>query len=273
MNQTLKFILAVLLFSTQYMSTASSAAVVDNDVKNVPEKDAENVIRRYYGPLLSDSLWAKTDMDALNALCLSPRCMEQINAMSYVGKDGSVEMSGLFDSNIFTRSQDAGNALSTLDIKHLEGNWYMVSYISGKGTSGEELKNIPLRVTSHKGKCLIDYVTPEWDGLKYGDRYMTEEKVYGLDIQPETEPRYDGGDASEWLSSVLKDKVPGLKGDVVMSFKVGKNGRLDALEIKLTREQEYAIWKAWNEMQDKWQPGREQGKPVVTEVSVPVRIE
>lgn len=67
------------------------------------------------------------------------------------------------------RAQDFDKAAAkTFEVKHLENNWYMVSYAFGSA----ERTNIPLRLAETDGRLLIDYITPEWHGLLYGDSLL-----------------------------------------------------------------------------------------------------
>lgn len=69
------------------------------------------------------------------------------------------------------RAQDfSEEAIKTLQVKHLDKNWYMVSY--SWTTNNDEWTNIPVRVNKINGHYMIDYITPEWNGSMYGDSLL-----------------------------------------------------------------------------------------------------
>jgi hypothetical protein len=71
------------------------------------------------------------------------------------------------------RAQDfSQDMIGTLHVKHLEENWYMVSYVWG-----EKQTDIPVRVALIDGRYMIDYITPEWNGSLYGDSLLCDESV------------------------------------------------------------------------------------------------
>lgn len=73
------------------------------------------------------------------------------------------------DADPLLRAQDVSDyGRRTLQCRHLEGDWYEVSYRWGEeDTTGTY---IPLKVTAGTGgKVRIAYVTPECEGRKYGD--------------------------------------------------------------------------------------------------------
>ncbi|MDD4637665.1 MAG: DUF3828 domain-containing protein [Bacteroidales bacterium] len=71
------------------------------------------------------------------------------------------------------RAQDfSEEAIKTLQVKHLDKNWYMVSY--SWTTNNDKWTNIPVRVNKINGHYMIDYITPEWNGSMYGDSLKCE---------------------------------------------------------------------------------------------------
>ncbi|MBP6231586.1 MAG: DUF3828 domain-containing protein [Paludibacteraceae bacterium] len=69
------------------------------------------------------------------------------------------------------RAQDfSEEAIKTLQVKHLDKNWYMVSY--SWTTNNDKWTNIPVRVNKINGHYMIDYITPEWNGSMYGDSLL-----------------------------------------------------------------------------------------------------
>ena len=68
------------------------------------------------------------------------------------------------------RAQDATkDMLSSLDVNPLGNDWYMVSYKTVWRNT-----EIPVKVTHHNGKRLIEYIMPDIMGSKYGDEYINK---------------------------------------------------------------------------------------------------
>ncbi|MDR0937750.1 MAG: WG repeat-containing protein [Mediterranea sp.] len=66
------------------------------------------------------------------------------------------------------RAQDVSeDILSSLNVRQVDKDWYMVSYIQDV-ESGRRCE-IPLRVKRYGGQCVIDYITPIWNDARYGD--------------------------------------------------------------------------------------------------------
>ncbi len=113
----------------------------------------------YTTPVLSDS----SSPDSLMEKYLTRRLIEKVERMrTAIGADPII------------RAQDfTEDARKTLDIKYLDGNWFMVGYsYSLFGSKDTVYTNIPLRVTQTDGRYLIDYITPEWNGSLYGDSLL-----------------------------------------------------------------------------------------------------
>lgn len=71
------------------------------------------------------------------------------------------------------RAQDFDESLlSSIDVAPLSDNWYMVSY----RVYNNQQVSIPIKATTVKGKLLIEYVTPEWNGEQYGDELQSATK-------------------------------------------------------------------------------------------------
>jgi hypothetical protein len=78
-------------------------------------------------------------------------------------------------SDPIIRAQDfREEAIETLKVKHLDGNWYMVSYDWAVDNNMNHT-DIPLRITATNGQYMIDYITPEWNGTLYGDSLLCDD--------------------------------------------------------------------------------------------------
>ncbi len=74
------------------------------------------------------------------------------------------------DADPIIRAQDfSKEAIETLKAKSLGHSWYMVSYTARKENDSTE---IPVRISTIKGKYMIDYITPDWNGSLYGDHLL-----------------------------------------------------------------------------------------------------
>jgi len=64
------------------------------------------------------------------------------------------------DADPIIRAQDfTEEAIKTLRVKHLNKNWYMLSYTFA-AFNGTTETNIPLRVIKTNNRYMIDYITP-----------------------------------------------------------------------------------------------------------------
>ena len=82
-------------------------------------------------------------------------------------------ISAAVGSDPIIRAQDFNlEALSSFDVKHLEEDWYMVSYIS---TYNDKVIKIPIRVKNKDNKLQIYYITPEWNNSLYGDSLLCKQ--------------------------------------------------------------------------------------------------
>jgi len=76
------------------------------------------------------------------------------------------------NSDPILRAQDVNeHMLKTIQVRHLEENWYMVSY-DWNPTGNSNHQEIPIRVAQIDGLYMIDYITPEWNGSSYGNRLL-----------------------------------------------------------------------------------------------------
>lgn len=81
-------------------------------------------------------------------------------------------MTNATNVNPILRAQDTNNdAISTLSVKELSDDWYMVQYQWKKGDVSST-KEIPVKAQMVDGECKITYITPIWNGNKYGDELL-----------------------------------------------------------------------------------------------------
>lgn len=67
------------------------------------------------------------------------------------------------------RSQDINdNCITSLDIKDLGDNWYLVQYY-WDATNKKSIIQIPIKTTDNTDCCKICYITPIWHNEKYGE--------------------------------------------------------------------------------------------------------
>lgn len=71
------------------------------------------------------------------------------------------------------RSQDVNaDAIKTLAVRKIAGDWYMVSYLWNE-KDNTTLTEIPLKAQNMDGKCKIVYITPVENGIQYGDELLS----------------------------------------------------------------------------------------------------
>lgn len=103
------------------------------------------------------------DDEAFNLLMeqsLTPELREKIELI--VGATGS---------DPILRAQDvAPDLLKTLKVEPKGNGWYLVSYASYQGSS--DRISIPMKVSTVGSKFYISYITPEWNGEKFGDQLL-----------------------------------------------------------------------------------------------------
>lgn len=79
------------------------------------------------------------------------------------------------DADPIIRAQDfSQEAIETLKVRPLGQSWYMVSYILGRKYNST---NIPVRINKIKGKYMIDYIMPDWNGSLYGDHLLCDNTI------------------------------------------------------------------------------------------------
>lgn len=71
------------------------------------------------------------------------------------------------------RSQDINeDAIQSLSVRNLEGDWYLVRYLWDKGDEKTAIE-IPLKAHNIGNTCRIVYITPIWNGTRYGDSLLS----------------------------------------------------------------------------------------------------
>lgn len=134
--------------------------------KQSGSQDAVKVVKDFYVSYATNVMKTDdTDNRLLMCKYLTPELIAKV-----------ARMRAAIQADPILRAQDfSAELLRTLQVKPLEGNWYMVSYGNVPGT--EQLTKIPLRVTKINGRYLIDYITPDWNGSQYGDHLLCDKAV------------------------------------------------------------------------------------------------
>jgi hypothetical protein len=151
--------------------TASKAAKVQWTEKKikiletgdlVPEQEAENLISKFYKAYISES--GSLTGDELKKKYLTKRLIEKLDRVR-----------AETDADAIIRAQDTtDDMVKSLSVKRIEGDWYMVSYTSGKGTKFEKHEEIPMKVIRSGNGYMIDYITPSWNTIRYGGTMLEE---------------------------------------------------------------------------------------------------
>lgn len=115
-------------------------------------------IRAFYAAYLSNVLHDSAANDTLCARHLTPELRAKVLRMrNATGADPVI------------RAQDAAeDAVATLSAEALGDNWYLVKY-RWKKDDPTTACEIPVRARTVDGRCRIDFITPPWDGSRYGD--------------------------------------------------------------------------------------------------------
>lgn len=199
------------------------------------------------------------------------------------------------DIDPIIRAQDMNKTgIETLAVRSLGNDWYMVSYYWKKGDEST-LTQIPIKTTGSGDNCKICYITPPWEGLKYGEELALNNKPEGngLFVNPELPPTFKQGDDS--LKNYLRiaaDKVvrnyrdslsnagidwPWINTEVckfriIVSFFITEEGKIK--DAYVVRGCDYPVFdeaavRIVNEMPD-WTPGRFNDKPKRVKYTLPV---
>lgn len=136
-------------------------------------------IREFYAAYLTDFLQNGSRYEALRREFLTP---ELVARMERVGNATG--------GDPIIRAQDTSpDALGSLTVTELPGDWYMVSYRTREGGTPVE---IPLKAQLVDGSCKITYITPIWHGTRYRDELLA---------CPGTAAQIDTGSALSFLRS------------------------------------------------------------------------
>lgn len=139
-----------------------SVAVATSDT--IIEQKAIDLIKDFYKVCLAEH--PSKPLDSVN-IKLTKGLVEKLNKVRTAT-----------DCDPIIRAQDTSDdVLETLTVKHLSGNWYMVSYTWGKGGEFESTQNIPVRVARIDGQYMIDYITPVYYDSLYGDSLVCDNPV------------------------------------------------------------------------------------------------
>lgn len=118
-------------------------------------------LRTFYTAYLTNVLHDSSKNETLCKKYLTEEALSKVQRVSNAtGADAIIQ------------SQDASiDAIETLDIKRLSNQWYLVSFLFNK-RDRKTLIKIPLKARIIDGNCKISYITPVWNGLKYGDELL-----------------------------------------------------------------------------------------------------
>lgn len=85
-------------------------------------------------------------------------------------------------ADAIVRAQDMNeDAIATLSVEPLGGDWYLVRYYWRKGDTSSAVE-IPLKTQEIDGECRISYITPVWHGSRYGDELTACASAAGAKI-------------------------------------------------------------------------------------------
>lgn len=143
-----------------FLQCAFPASIVAADTTD--ERAAIKMIEEFYRAYASET--PSLSKDSLSKKYLTKRLIEKVGRMTMATGVGPI-----------LRSQDTSeDIVNTLTVNRLGDDWYMVNYTWGKGGQFEKTVNIPLKVVQVRGQYMIDYITPEWNGILYGDSLLCE---------------------------------------------------------------------------------------------------
>ena len=127
-------------------------------------QEAINMIKDFYITYTSNYL-SNTSNESLIRRNLTEGLIEKISRVSIAT-----------NANPIIRAQDfREDIIETISVSHLDGNWFMVEYTwICDWDVGNEIShtNIPVRVAQIGNDYMIDYITPIWNGVLYGDSLL-----------------------------------------------------------------------------------------------------
>lgn len=150
----MKVILLPLIIMSLTVVTIHGQGTRQASPETVPKEEAIRTIRTFYKMSISDSMPLREQ-----AKFMTEGLMEKMGRVTV--STGAVAV---------LRAQDTGDdMLESLNVRPLQGNWYMVSYTANPGMEYGRTTNIPVRVCLQGGRCMLDYITPDWHDELYGD--------------------------------------------------------------------------------------------------------
>lgn len=119
------------------------------------------LIKSFYNAYMINGLSSQYSNDLIKKRYLTKRLIEKIERVTLAtGADPII------------RAQDfTENAIETLNVRHLQDDWFVVDY-KWNVSDDAIYREIPLKVIQVEGQCLIDYITPEWNGTLNGDTLL-----------------------------------------------------------------------------------------------------
>lgn len=150
-----KSLLLVLGFTLSCASTFAAS-------ENVDTVRAKNMLLAFYTD------WFKANYDSVPSTVREDSLLSCLTT-AMVEKLGRINNAS--DCNNINRAQDtSGKEIKSLRCRHLEGDWFMVSF--GSPEDGDE-EQIPVKVSGDsEGRLKISYITPVWGGTAYGDKML-----------------------------------------------------------------------------------------------------
>lgn len=139
-------------------------------------------IEAFYKAYMRNLLQDAAPNEALCASYLTERLAERVGRIAHAtGADPIV------------RAQDMNeDAIATLSVRSLGGDWYRVSYLWREGDAASAVE-IPLKTQVIDGVCRICYITPVWHGSRWGDELT--------DGVPAASSEVDSSSAESFLNS------------------------------------------------------------------------
>ena len=159
------FLLSIVLFLSYCNQGKSSQRMVFIRTEHKKVIDVKQIVKFFYVSYATNvSNGSDVANDALLAQNLTQSLIERVQRIKAATQ-----------SDPIIRAQDFNlNDLSSFDVKHLDGEWYLVSYAQ-KAAQGKRIE-IPVKTTNVNGRFLIDYITPEWNNSLYGDKLLSKQE-------------------------------------------------------------------------------------------------
>lgn len=170
-NKSIYLLFIVLFLSFSY-HVQSSKKNTSTTIEQNNKADESQMIKNFYVSYASNvANGLNSKNDALLTENMTPELIAKIQRMRAATQGDPI-----------IRAQDFNlKDINSFDVKHLKGEWYMVSYIQNSDKKSVE---IPVKITNVKGKYLIDYITPQWNNFLYGDDLLCEQNTAPKTIDP-----------------------------------------------------------------------------------------